>query len=101
MPTQVRGENGRIIHDQLSDADAGELARLVHAAEGEVVKLVPFVLKGEEWVLDEAGARTVGAPVEEAPAEKPKRAERAPSAKTEPKTSPAKRGPAKQTAPKK
>jgi hypothetical protein len=62
MPTQVRGADGRVIMKETNDGDATQLARQVHANTGEVVTLVPFIDKHGEWVLDEANARTFGAP---------------------------------------
>lgn len=72
MATQVLGEDGREIAEKLGDLDALDLARNVHAATGEVVKLVPYVLKKGKYVLDEAGARVFGASQAAADPEEPK-----------------------------
>lgn len=62
MPTQVRGEDGRVIAEKLGDLDALERARHVHANTGETVTLVPFRFGGNGYVLDEKAASTFGAP---------------------------------------
>lgn len=58
MPLMVLGEDGREIHENLSDMDAHALAQNVHAATGETVTLIPWIEKDGEYVLDKAGART-------------------------------------------
>lgn len=55
-PTMVKAEDGHVIEDMLSDLDALDLARRVHAATGETLSLIPYVLKKGEYVLHEAEA---------------------------------------------
>lgn len=61
MPVQIRGEDGRIVADNLSETDGQTLAVNVHANTGELVTVVPLVHDGETYVPDESAARTVGA----------------------------------------
>lgn len=89
MPFKVTGEDGRVLHDNLSDHDARVLAGNVHAATGEQVTLTPLVFndKRREYVEDADGVVHFGAKAEPEPepeadgaaaAEKPKRTRRAP-----------------------
>lgn len=56
MPVQVLGEDGRELHENLHESDAHDLAARVHAATGETLTLIPYVLKKGEYVLDKAAA---------------------------------------------
>lgn len=73
MPIKVTGADGRLLHDNLSDKDALDLARRVHEVTGEEVTLTPLVFDGEEYVEDPGQARVFGA-VSEEPAEEPEAA---------------------------
>lgn len=70
MPVQVLGEDGRELHENLHESDAHDLAARVHAATGETLTLIPYVLKKGEYVLDKAAATLFPAAAEEP---KPKR----------------------------
>lgn len=75
MPFLVKvadGDNPRALAENLSDDDARDLARRVHAATGDIVTLVPYLFSKGQYVLDEDGAQLFGAPEPEA--EEPKAA---------------------------
>lgn len=59
MPFKVTGADGRVIEDNLPDAEAEALARRVSAATGEPVTLTPFTPSDEGYVLDVGAAKEV------------------------------------------